>query len=190
MIVLGIDPSFNNTAVTVAEVSKSEADWVVQYLTGTVLSQKIDKKSKVRAGLQYADGFNRMKSYVVNYIDTYNPEYLFIELPGGSQSYSATMSNAASISLYAYMLYTYPHIKVYPLTPTDVKKEAGVDNLDPAATDKEKKQRVIDYVQANYPSLVLPTRVVKGVELINFTQANHIADAAVIVWTGLKKLPL
>lgn len=166
--ILGIDPSLRNWGVSHC-VLTSPSTFRVNH--SDLFQSKDDKTVKPNIS-------DLMASYglyqsIREYASIVRPNVIVIELPIGSQSYSAAVSYGICIGLIGAIKSW--GIPVIPVSPYDVKKVIG--------KKETTKQEIIDWVSQNYPEVQFPMHRSQ----ITVGKAEHIADSIVAVHAALLK---
>lgn len=157
--ILSFDPSMSNWGI--AKMTLSDGLLEVDYVD--VIHTKSDESSKESKAKQ---DLNRCITLIEG-IDSHlkGIDCIVIELPIGSQSFSAAKSYGISIALSAYA--ASKGIDMFYVSPFAVKKVVGNNN--------SSKHSIVDWVNAKHPNKLSK----------QLYKSNHEADACVAVYAAL-----
>lgn len=162
---ISIDPSLRNTALVYGHIVDGRIK-----LEGSAIINTIKNQNKqVRASSDLVERSRSLINGVRNYVAIHKPDICFGETPSGAQSFSSAISYAISCAIIA-MVEPSP----IEVSPQEVKNITGLKN--------PSKKEIIDLVESKYPNF-LPRK--KSGEIL-LSEAEHIADAIIVVEAGLK----
>lgn len=180
MILLGIDPAIANTGVAVINLDKE-----VQVIhLGVIKTSKDDHEGSDLEGFPHTYRARDIVSKLYDTISYYCPEYICVEVPGGTQSASAAMGSGVTNGICGWLAKEYP-TRFLPTKPLHVKWDTIGKQAAKGATGKAGKDLMINWATNLYPEAPWPRRngngpIVKG-------KAEHLADAIAIIYSSLTR---
>lgn len=166
---ISLDPSLRNTAV-VFGTTEGKVIYPERY-------ELVITRPDFKKGEKVMDIYRRYKIMyrrLHDILEEYQPDILFSEKPSGSQSFDSSASYFGTL----FLLATFDLDKRI-VSPKFVKENTH-------GSDSATKDEMIGYVQNNYPDFKLPTRKLKGEQVVVKTKAEHICDAICVAESCVK----
>ena len=160
-----IDPSMANLAVVVGVIEDNKIDCI----HGKLITTEKAKNKQVRASSDTIDRCRELRAGLLDVLDDWAPQVIFVETPSGSQSASGMKSYGLVCMLIA-------SLEPWPIevTPQEVKKKV-MGKLTAS------KREIIDWAYAKHPNLPW----VKGRDQLA-DKNEHMADAVAIAYAGVQ----
>lgn len=171
---MGFDPSMRNWGI--ARGFYDPLTYDLKIVEGLVVQpdKSTDKVKSVRKNSQDLEHASNLVLEVHQYLNRWQPQALFVEVPVGSQNARAMCGYGMCIGILAWLYKAkYPF---YLVTPTEVKIALG-------GTKTASKETMIDIAVKTHPEMNWPMykdSVVKS-------SAEHIADAIGAIHAGIQK---
>lgn len=168
MFIASIDPSLRNTGIVIGKYTNDNLDIIAT----TTVSIVPEKDKNLRQSEIDIECIIKLFKEVLSFISQYNIEKVVVELPIGSQSSRGMVSYAVSCCLIAEIQKRYDTVYV---TPFEVK--------DYLPMNKPSKKDIISSVNEMYPNILEKNKQGKPLN-----KNEHVADAVIILKTGIDKL--
>lgn len=168
--VAGIDPSLTNTGVALGHYDLDSGEWGVEKVALVQTSKNAGKTVR-----QSSDDYRRARELIkgVNaLLDNHGAQFVFAELPSGSQSARALFAFGIVTAVMAGL--TPPLIQVTPReVQTAVLGRAG-----------KNKEAITEWAVARHPNVGWLTRKSKG-SVVLLADNEHMADACAAIAAGI-----
>lgn len=171
--VLGFDPSLNNWGVAAGIFDTDTRTLSLDKLG--VIQPVLPKGKQVRQNSKDIEAAQQLAAGALELAQ--DAQAIFVEVPIGSQSARAMASYGICVGVLGALRATGKPF--FELTPTEVK--LGVTNKKTAT-----KAEMIAWATGAFPNAPWPTYTRNGNTLISEAKAEHMADAAATIATGLE----
>ena len=164
--IVGFDPALANWGAAIAEYDIETGDLNLVEI-GLEKTKKTKKRTK---GLDIYERSRQLNRFVRKFAD--RGDFVFSELPVGSQSASAAWGLSAAVATLASI-----SKPVEFVTVKQVKEVVGLD--------MPEKAEMIAWAMNNYPDADWHMRKYKG-EMVPMNDNEHMADAVAVIHAGLQ----
>lgn len=175
---ISIDSSLSHTGWCVGEITNQigfKRDEIRIEDIGLITTENETKKKNVRASSDTVRRCRVTAHGLMDVMDTYKPEIIFVETPSGSQNANAMKSYGATCQLIAFM------------NPDPIEVSPIEAKLASVGTKTASKEEIIRWAYKKYPNLEWHTSR-GGIDVgeVKLAKDNeHIADSIAIAYAGI-----